>query len=134
MSSSVAYCNSGSLHRFKISGSFFVSNVDGQHLSDTLKQCDPETTLFIVASKTFTTQETMTNAFSAREWFLKQAEDSAHVARHFAALSTNVEKVEAFGIDIAGIKRGDSDIGPMSGGHPSFSFSVWLSSAVRSQP
>jgi glucose-6-phosphate isomerase len=77
----------------------FVSNIDGTHITETLKKLDPATTLFLIASKTFTTQETMTNAFSAREWFLKQAEDSAHVARHFAALSTNVEKVEAFGID-----------------------------------
>ena len=77
----------------------FASNIDGTHITETLKKLDPATTLFLIASKTFTTQETMTNAFSAREWFLKQAEDSAHVARHFAALSTNVEKVEAFGID-----------------------------------
>ncbi|MGB9439308.1 MAG: glucose-6-phosphate isomerase, partial [Desulfobacterales bacterium] len=77
----------------------FVSNIDGTHITETLKKLDPATTLFLIASKTFTTQETMTNAFSAREWFLKQAGDSAHVARHFAALSTNVEKVEAFGID-----------------------------------
>ena len=77
----------------------FVSNIDGTHITETLKKLDPAKTLFLIASKTFTTQETMTNAFSAREWFLKQAGDSAHVARHFAALSTNVEKVEAFGID-----------------------------------
>ena len=77
----------------------FVSNIDGTHITETLKKLDPATTLFMIASKTFTTQETMTNAFSAREWFLKQAGDSAHVARHFVALSTNVEKVEEFGID-----------------------------------
>jgi glucose-6-phosphate isomerase len=77
----------------------FISNIDGTHITETLKKLSPATTLFLIASKTFTTQETMTNAFSAREWFLKQAKDSAHVARHFAALSTNLKKVEAFGID-----------------------------------
>ena len=77
----------------------FVSNIDGTNIMETLKKCDPETTLFLIASKTFTTQETMTNAFSARDWFLKQAGDSAHVARHFVALSTNLKKVEEFGID-----------------------------------
>ena len=77
----------------------FVSNIDGTHITEALKKLNPATTLFLIASKTFTTQETMTNAFSAREWFLKQAGDSAQVARHFAALSTNVKKVEAFGID-----------------------------------
>jgi glucose-6-phosphate isomerase len=79
----------------------FVSNIDGTHITETLKRLDPETTLFMIASKTFTTQETMTNAFSARDWFLSQAGDQAHVARHFVALSTNVAKVEAFGIDTA---------------------------------
>ena len=77
----------------------FVSNVDGTHISETLKRLDPETTLFLIASKTFTTQETMTNAFAAREWFLKCAEDQTHVPKHFVALSTNIEKVEEFGID-----------------------------------
>ena len=77
----------------------FVSNIDGTHLSETLKKLNPSSTLFMIASKTFTTQETMTNAFSARDWFLKQAKDPAHVARHFVALSTNVTKVEEFGID-----------------------------------
>jgi glucose-6-phosphate isomerase len=77
----------------------FVSNVDGTNISETLKPLNPQTTLFLIASKTFTTQETMTNAFSARKWFLKQAKDSIHVARHFVALSTNSEKVEKFGID-----------------------------------
>ncbi|NOR64578.1 MAG: glucose-6-phosphate isomerase [Candidatus Scalindua sp.] len=77
----------------------FVSNVDGTHISETLKRLDPETTLFFIASKTFTTQETMTNAFSAREWFLECAKDRAYVAKHFVALSTNLEKVEEFGID-----------------------------------
>ncbi len=77
----------------------FVSNVDGTHLVETLKGLDPETTLFIVASKTFTTQETMTNAFSARRWFLDRAGDEAHIARHFVAVSTNSEAVRSFGID-----------------------------------
>ena len=77
----------------------FVSNVDGTHITETLKALNPETTLFLIASKTFTTQETMTNAFAAREWFLKCAKDHAYVAKHFVALSTNIEKVEEFGID-----------------------------------
>lgn len=77
----------------------FVSNVDGTHLTETLKRLDPETTLFLIASKTFTTQETMANAFSARSWFLAKAKDPIHIARHFVAISTNAEKVEAFGID-----------------------------------
>ncbi len=77
----------------------FVSNVDGTHITETLKQLNPETTLFLIASKTFTTQETMTNAFAAREWFLKCAKDHAYVTKHFVALSTNIEKVEEFGID-----------------------------------
>ena len=79
----------------------FVSNIDGTHLAETLKRCRPETTLFLVASKTFTTLETMTNAGTAREWFLRQAGDDAHVAEHFVALSTNVEAVREFGIDPA---------------------------------
>ncbi|MFA0013313.1 glucose-6-phosphate isomerase [Vibrio lentus] len=77
----------------------FVSNVDGTHIVETLKPLNPETTLFLVASKTFTTQETMTNAHSARDWFLAEAGDSAHVAKHFAALSTNAASVAEFGID-----------------------------------
>ena len=77
----------------------FVSNIDGTHISETLKGLDPETTLFMVASKTFTTQETMTNAFSARSWFLDHAAEPAHVARHFVAISTNAEAVAEFGID-----------------------------------
>jgi len=79
----------------------FVSNVDGTHLAETLKVIRPETSLFIVASKTFTTQETLTNAQSAREWFLQTASDPKHVARHFVALSTNAAEVSKFGIDIA---------------------------------
>ncbi|HDR1337295.1 TPA: glucose-6-phosphate isomerase, partial [Pasteurella multocida] len=77
----------------------FVSNVDGTHIAETLKKVNPETTLFLVASKTFTTQETMTNAHSARNWFLTTAKDESHVAKHFAALSTNSKAVAEFGID-----------------------------------
>ena len=77
----------------------FVSNVDGTHIAETLKKVDPETTLFLVASKTFTTQETMTNALTARDWFINIAGDKAHVAKHFAALSTNGKAVAEFGID-----------------------------------
>ncbi|EHG6168166.1 glucose-6-phosphate isomerase [Escherichia fergusonii] len=79
----------------------FVSNVDGTHIAEVLKKVNPETTLFLVASKTFTTQETMTNAHSARDWFLKAAGDEQHVAKHFAALSTNAKAVGEFGIDTA---------------------------------
>ncbi|MDP5139381.1 MAG: glucose-6-phosphate isomerase, partial [Spirosomaceae bacterium] len=79
----------------------FVSNIDGTHISETLKKVDPETTLFMVASKTFTTQETMTNAHTARSWFLETAEDEEHVKKHFVALSTNGEGVGKFGIDTA---------------------------------
>jgi len=77
----------------------FVSNIDGTHLAETFKEINPETTLFIVASKTFTTQETMTNAFSAKEWFLNSDAQEADVAKHFVALSTNAEGVTDFGID-----------------------------------
>ncbi|EGF7424810.1 glucose-6-phosphate isomerase [Escherichia coli] len=79
----------------------FVSNVDGTHIAEVLKKVNPETTLFLVASKTFTTQETMTNAHSARDWFLKAAGNEKHVAKHFAALSTNAKAVGEFGIDTA---------------------------------
>lgn len=79
----------------------FVSNVDGTHIVETLKPLDPETTLFIVASKTFTTQETLTNAHSARDWLLAALKDEKAVANHFVALSTNEEAVAAFGIDTA---------------------------------
>jgi len=77
----------------------FVSNVDGADLALTLEKCDPETTLFIVASKTFTTQETMTNAFSARHWFLNHAKNNDAISQHFVAVSTNTEKVKEFGIN-----------------------------------
>ncbi|KAH9835121.1 glucose-6-phosphate isomerase [Rhodofomes roseus] len=76
----------------------FVSNIDGTHIAETLRECDPERTLFIIASKTFTTQETITNAHTAREWFLASAKDKAHVAKHFVALSTNTKAVTEFGI------------------------------------
>ncbi|HQZ39357.1 MAG TPA: glucose-6-phosphate isomerase [Vicinamibacterales bacterium] len=76
----------------------FVSNVDGAHIGQTLRHLDPRTTLFVIASKTFTTQETMTNARTAREWFLASASDEAHIARHFVAVSTNDAEVRRFGI------------------------------------
>ena len=76
----------------------FVSNVDGSHIAEVLKRVDPETTLFLVASKTFTTQETMANAHSARLWFLGHAKDEKHIAKHFVALSTNGKEVAKFGI------------------------------------
>ncbi len=79
----------------------FVSNVDSTDLVETLKVVNPETVLFLIASKTFTTQETMANAHSARAWFLKQAHDEAAVAKHFAAMSTNTAEVQKFGIDPA---------------------------------
>jgi glucose-6-phosphate isomerase len=77
---------------------YFVSNVDATHIAETLKKVTPEETLFLIASKTFTTQETMTNAFTARDWFLKSAIHEEHVAKHFAALSTNESEVTKFGI------------------------------------
>ena len=77
----------------------FVSNIDGTHIVETTKNLSPETTLFIVASKTFTTQETITNAHSARDWFLQTAKDEAAIAKHFVALSTNAQEVAKFGID-----------------------------------
>ena len=77
----------------------FVSNVDGTHIAETLKEVDPETTLFLVASKTFTTQETMSNAHTARTWFLSKGAVETDIAKHFAALSTNAKDVAAFGID-----------------------------------
>ncbi|RYY38532.1 MAG: glucose-6-phosphate isomerase [Chitinophagaceae bacterium] len=80
---------------------FFVSNVDASHIAEVLKQVNPEETLFLIASKTFTTQETMTNAQTARNWFLDAAKDEAHIAKHFVALSTNEKEVTKFGIDKA---------------------------------
>ncbi|MDR6340149.1 glucose-6-phosphate isomerase [Filimonas zeae] len=78
---------------------FYVSNVDGTHIAETLKKVKPEETLFLIASKTFTTQETMTNALTARQWFLDAAKEESHIAKHFAALSTNEKEVVKFGID-----------------------------------
>ncbi|KAK4548260.1 hypothetical protein LTR36_010130 [Oleoguttula mirabilis] len=77
----------------------FVSNVDGTHIAEALKHSDPETTLFLIASKTFTTAETTTNATSAKKWFLKTAKEDSHIAKHFVALSTNADMVGKFGID-----------------------------------
>ena len=77
----------------------FVSNIDGTHIAETLKKLSPETTLFMIASKTFSTQETMTNAYTARKWFLNAAKDEFYVKKHFIALSTNTEEVKKFGID-----------------------------------
>ena len=87
--------------RYKVEGleTYFVSNVDGTHMAETLKKVDPERTLFLVASKTFTTQETMTNALTARDWFLKKAKKESYVAKHFVALSPNEKEVVNFGID-----------------------------------
>ena len=78
---------------------FFVSNVDGTHIAETLKKVNADETLFLIASKTFTTQETMTNAHTARQWFLQHAGDEKHIAKHFVALSTNEKEVVKFGID-----------------------------------
>jgi glucose-6-phosphate isomerase len=83
----------------------FVSNVDGTHIAETFKKVDPDTTLFIIASKTFTTQETMTNAHTARTWFLENGGSDAAVAKHFVALSTNEKSVKEFGIDTANMFR-----------------------------
>jgi len=77
----------------------FVSNIDGTHIAEALKHSDPETTLFLIASKTFTTAETCTNANTAKKWFLKTAKDDSAIAKHFVALSTNAAEVEKFGID-----------------------------------
>jgi glucose-6-phosphate isomerase len=76
----------------------FVSNIDATHITETLKNLSPETTLFLIASKTFTTQETMTNSHTARKWFLDSAHDEAYIKNHFVALSTNEKEVKKFGI------------------------------------
>jgi glucose-6-phosphate isomerase len=78
---------------------YFVSNIDGTDIAEVLKKITPDETVFLIASKTFTTQETMTNAHSARDWFMKTAQDEKAVAKHFVALSTNEKDVEEFGID-----------------------------------
>lgn len=88
----------------------FVSNIDGTHIAEALKESDPETTLFLVASKTFTTAETITNANSAKTWFLKSAAEM-DIAKHFVALSTNKEEVEKFGIDSANMFGFESWVG-----------------------
>lgn len=77
----------------------FVSNIDGTHMAEALRTSDPETTLFLIASKTFTTAETITNANSAKEWFVKSSEGKGDIAKHFVALSTNEPEVTKFGID-----------------------------------
>lgn len=87
-------------YRFKDINIHFVSNVDGTHIIETLKELSAETTLFIIASKTFTTQETMMNAETARKWFLTYAKDESYIKRHFVAVSTNEDRVRKFGIDI----------------------------------
>jgi glucose-6-phosphate isomerase len=91
------------LRAYKVDGieTWFVSNVDGTHMAETLKQVNAEETLFMIASKTFTTQETMTNAHTARSWFLEQGASEADIAKHFVALSTNANAVAEFGIDTA---------------------------------
>ena len=100
----------------------FVSNIDGTHLAETLRVLNPEETLFIVASKTFTTQETMTNAHSAREWCLAALSDPGAIAKHFAALSTNTAAVQAFGIDPANMfefwELGRRPLFPLLGDRP----------------
>jgi len=105
---------------------YFVSNVDGTHIAETLKRVDAETTLFVIASKTFTTQETMTNARSAREWFLKQGGTQETIKNHFIALSTNAEGVEAFGIDPENMFT----FWPWVGGRYSLSSAIGLSIAL----
>src|SRR5271155_731282 len=79
----------------------FVSNIDGTHIAEALRDSNPETTLFLIASKTFTTAETTTNANSAKTWFLETAKDQSAIAKHFVALSTNEAEVTKFGIDKA---------------------------------
>lgn len=83
----------------------FVSNIDGTHLAETLRQCPPESTLFLIASKTFTTQETMTNAHSARQWFLEKGGSENDIKKHFVAISTNEKEVSHFGIDTQNMFR-----------------------------
>ncbi|CCJ28758.1 unnamed protein product [Pneumocystis jirovecii] len=78
---------------------YYVSNIDGTHISEILRLCDPETTLFLIASKTFTTLETITNAETAKKWFLDSSKNKEHISKHFVALSTNEKEVIAFGID-----------------------------------
>lgn len=105
---------------------YFVSNVDGTHIAEVLKKVKPESTLFLIASKTFTTQETMTNAHTARQWFLKKAKDVKHVAKHFVALSTNEAEVVKFGID----KRNMFEFWDWVGGRYSLWSAIGLSIAL----
>ncbi|XP_077453390.1 glucose-6-phosphate isomerase-like [Stigmatopora argus] len=105
----------------------FVSNIDGTHLAETLARLDPQTTLFVIASKTFTTQETITNAESARDWFLRAAKDKSTVAKHFVALSTNAVKVQEFGIDTANM----FEFWDWVGGRYSLWSAIGLSIALR---
>ena len=91
-------CESLNPHHARHMNFHFVSNVDGTQIESVLQGLDPSTTLFIIVSKTFTTQETITNANTARQWFLDNAQSDTHIAKHFVAVSTNREKVEAFGI------------------------------------
>lgn len=105
----------------------FVSNIDGAHLTMALEKCDSETTLFIVASKTFTTQETITNAQSARAWFLRNARDEALIAKHFVAISTNASAVTQFGINPANM----FEIWDWVGGRYSLWSAIGLSIALQ---
>jgi glucose-6-phosphate isomerase len=105
---------------------YFVSNIDASDLAEVLKKVTPDETLFLIASKTFTTQETMTNAHSAREWFLKTAPDEKAVAKHFVALSTNEKDVTAFGID----KKNMFEFWDWVGGRYSLWSSIGLSIAL----
>jgi len=104
----------------------YISNVDGSHIAETLKQVEVETTLFIIASKTFTTQETMTNAHSAKRWFLQQGGSEDAVKKHFIALSTNAAGVEAFGIDVDNM----FEFWPWVGGRYSLSSAIGMSIAL----
>lgn len=104
----------------------FVSNVDGTHIAETLRRVRPESTLFIISSKTFTTQETMANAYTARQWFLEAARDEAHVAKHFVAVSTNAGAVQKFGIDPANM----FEFWDWVGGRYSLSSAIGLSIAL----
>ncbi|MFT5658582.1 MAG: glucose-6-phosphate isomerase [Gammaproteobacteria bacterium] len=104
----------------------FVSNVDGTHISQVLTQIDPETTLFIIVSKTFTTQETLTNALTARDWFMQHTKDKSAIASHFVAVSTNAEKVLDFGIDTNNMFK----LWDWVGGRYSLCSSVGLSIAI----
>lgn len=95
----------------------FVSNIDGTHIAEALRDSNPETTLFLIASKTFTTAETTTNANTAKSWFMESAKDESHIAKHFVALSTNEKEVTKFGID----KKNMFEFSDWVGGR----YSVW---------